>query len=54
MSLLEQNNRKQEQINQNNTNTLLVPEKKIKTENNKKYKVKVIINSAIFDKKSKN
>ena len=38
----------------NQNNALLDPEKKFKAKNNKKYKIKSIIDSTIYNKKVKN
>ncbi len=54
MSLQKQDIINKKQVNQNNTNTLLKSEKKFKARNNKEYKVKLIVNSVVYDKKVEN
>ena len=51
MSLLEQNTIKKGRINEK---TLLEPKKEFKTRNDKKYKIKPIINSVIYGKEVAN
>lgn len=45
---------RKKQVNQNNAYTLPKREKKFKAENNKEYKVKSIINSAIYGRQKIN
>lgn len=44
---------KKMQVNQNDANTLLKPEKEFEIGKNEKYKVEVIINSTVYEKKAK-
>ncbi len=39
-------------MNQNNTNTLLEPEKELETRDNKEYKVKLFIDNGVYSKKA--
>ncbi len=53
MSLLEQDIMKKRRMNQKNTHTLPEPKQKFEAgDNNKKYKVKLIIHYIIYDKKA--
>ncbi len=52
MSLLKQDTIRNKRVNQSNINALLKPEKKFEAGNNKKYKVKSIVNSTVYDKEA--
>ena len=49
---MKQNITRKKQVNQNKT--LLKPKKEFETENNKKYKVETIIDSAVYGKETNN
>lgn len=54
MLLLNQNITRKKQVYQNNANCLLESKKEFEVESNKKYKVELIVNNAMYGKEIEN